>query len=231
MARKPFDWKLRHLVVIIFSVIMVYGFLELRGQWSPMHKWNRAVGDASFVLVAFSMAIGPWSRIWAKTKRLIPWRREFGIYGVILAFVHAAIILIGWMQWDLYRLIGMEWHPGLERYVMFQHGLGLANLIGIAALFYALVLGLTSNNFSQRILGNSVWKFVQQGTYILWWMIVIHTAYFLFMHFNDFHRATPEPNQLRWVFVYLVLAVSVAQLAASIETWKRRKSSTTVAAE
>ncbi len=222
MARKPFDWKLRHLAVMIIGAILVYGFLESRAQWSPMHKWNRAVGDASLVLIAFSMLIGPLARLWSKAKRLIPWRREFGIYGVILAFVHATIILIGWMEWDLYRLIGMEFHPGLEKYVMFQHGLGLANLIGVVGLFYALILALTSNDFSQRKLGNSVWKFVQQGTYIMWGIVVIHTAYFLFMHFQDFHRGTPEPNWFRWPFVWLVVSVSVLQFAASVKTWKRK---------
>ncbi len=220
MSRKAFDWKLRHLIVLVVGGLLVYGLLESRAEWSPMHKWNRAVGDASLILIAISMIIGPLSRLFPAAKRMIPWRRELGIYGVILAFVHAIIILVGWMEWDLYRLIGMEFHPGLNRYVMFQHGLGLGNILGIAALIYALVLALTSNDFSQRKLGSSVWKYIQQGTYILWWMLVIHTGYFLFMHFQDYHRGTPEPNWLRWPFVGLVLGVMVLQMAASIKTWR-----------
>ncbi len=220
MAQKAFDWKLRHLVILLFGALLTYGFLESRAQWSEMHRWNRALGDASVVLVALSMMIGPLSRLWGAAKRLIPWRRELGIYGVIAAFIHATIILVGWMNWDLYRLVGMEFHPGLQRYVMFQQGLGFSNILGIAALIYALILTLTSNDFSQRWLGASVWKHVQQGTYIMWWIIVLHTGYFLFMHFLHFDRATPEPNWFRWPFVGLVVTIMLLQFAATLKTWR-----------
>jgi len=231
VAQKAFDWKIRHLVVLLFGALLTYGFLESRAEWSDMHRWNRAIGDTSVLLVALSMMIGPLSRLWARAKRLTPWRRELGIYGVVLAFIHATIILVGWMEWDLYKLIGMEFHPQLQRYVMFQHGLGFANILGIAALIYALVLALTSNDRSQRWLGASVWKHVQQGTYIMWWIIVLHTGYFLFMHFLDYHRATPEPNWFRWPFVGLVLLVMALQFAASVKTWRVKAKGTAVPAE
>ncbi|MCF6273782.1 MAG: ferric reductase-like transmembrane domain-containing protein [Rhodobacteraceae bacterium] len=220
VTRKPFGWKTRHFIILLLGILLTYGLLESRAQWSGMHRWNRALGDASVLLVAFSMMIGPLSRLWPAAKRLVPWRRELGIYGVIAAFIHATIILVGWMEWDLFRLIGMEWHPGLQRYVMFQHGLGFANILGLAALIYALVLALTSNDRSQRWLGASVWKHVQQGTYIMWWIIVLHTGYFLFMHFLDYHRSAPDPNWFRWPFVGLVVLVMLLQFAASIKTWR-----------
>ncbi len=222
MAQKTFGWKTRHLVVVLFGGLLTYALLESRAEWSDMHRWNRALGDTSVLLVALSMMIGPLSRLWPRAKRLTPWRRELGIYGVMAAFIHATIILVGWMEWDLYRLVGMEFHPQLQRYVMFQHGLGFANILGVAALIYALILALTSNDFSQRRLGASVWKHVQQGTYIMWWIIVLHTGYFLFMHFQDFHKATPEPNWVRWPFVWLVLGIMALQFAASLKTWRTK---------
>lgn len=123
------------------------------------------------------------------------------------------------------RLFGFEFHPQFQRYVMFQHGFGLANVLGIAALIYASVLALTSNNLSERFLGASVWKYVQQSTYVLWWLIVLHTGYFMFMHFLDFHKQTPEPNWARWPFIWLVIGVLILQFVASVHTWriKQRK--------
>ena len=223
-------WWARHLVVILLAVAGTALFLYSRAQWSEMHRWNRAIGDVSLVLVAMAMMIGPLSRLWRGFSRLLPYRRELGIYAVLLAFIHATIILIGWVNLDLMRLIGFEFHPGLQQYVMFQQGFGLANLIGVLALLYGAILAITSNDASMRWLGNSVWKFVQRGTYVLWWLSVVHTAYFLFIHFVDFHRPTPEPNWFQWPFVGLVGTVMILQIAASWTTWRKGRDRGTVAA-
>lgn len=213
-------WWVRHLIVIVLAVIGTALFLYSRAEWSPMHRWNRAVGDMSLVLVALAMALGPMSRLWRSFVRWVPYRRELGIYAVMLALVHFTIILFGWVELDLMRLVGFEFHPSLQRYVMVQHGFGLANLVGVLALLYGAILAATSNDRSLRWLGSSVWKFVQQGTYVLWWLSVIHTGYFLFMHFLDYHRQTPEPNWFQWPFVGLVTIVLVLQIAASLTTWR-----------
>ena len=214
------SWWFRHVVVIVLAVVATALFLYSRAEWSPMHRWNRATADISLVLVALAMVLGPMSRLWRRFVVLLPYRRELGIYAIILALVHFMIILIGWVQLDLMRLVGFEFHPGLQQYVMVQQGFGLANLIGILALLYGAILAITSNDRSIKWLGNSVWKFVQQGTYVLWWLSVVHTAYFLFMHFLDFHRQTPEPNWFQWPFVGLVTIVLVLQVAASLMTWR-----------
>lgn len=224
-------WWARHLVVILIAVAGTALFLYSRAQWSEMHRWNRAIGDVSLVLVALAMVLGPLSRLWRVFTRFVPYRRELGIYAVILALIHAAIILVGWVQWDLMRLFGFEFHPGLQQYVMFQQGFALANLIGILALLYGLILAITSNDRSMRWLGNSVWKFVQQGTYVLWWLSVIHTAYFLFIHFLDFDRPTPDPNWFQWPFVAMVALVMLLQTAASWKTWRMGRNRGTAAAE
>lgn len=217
----PDSWWQRHVVIILIAAAGTAVFLVSRFEWSPMHRWNRATGDMSLVLVAMAMMLGPLSRLWRRAAIVLPYRRELGIYGVILAFVHALIILLGWVNLDLMRLFGFEFHPGLERYVMVNHGFALANVLGLLALVYGIVLGVTSNDASLRRMGNSVWKYVQRGTYVLWWLIVSHTAYFLFIHFLDFHRQTPEPNWAQWPFVALVGLVLALQIIASTTTWRR----------
>jgi sulfoxide reductase heme-binding subunit YedZ len=137
--------------------------------------------------------------------------------------VHTFIIFDGWLEWGLARFIGLQFVPQLDRYVMVQHGFGLANVLGIVALLYGAVLALTSNNFSQRLLGGAVWKFFQQSTYVLWMLVVLHTAYFLYLHFQDFHRPTPEPNWAQWPFAALVLGVLILQGAASWKIWRTRR--------
>lgn len=221
-SRLASDWKARHLLVILVATLGTYAFLESRAEWSAMHRWNRAIGDMSVMLVAMSMAIGPLSRLFAVLRGAVPFRRELGIYGVILALVHTAIILDGWVEWDFYRLFGFQLHPS-GQYVMVQHGFALANIIGVIALLYSIVLALSSSNWSQRLLGSSAWKFLQRGAYVLWMLIVIHTAYFLYLNFLDFHRPVPEPNWAQMPFVVLVGLVFILQLAAYIKTWSVRR--------
>ncbi|VAW00709.1 hypothetical protein MNBD_ALPHA07-1366 [hydrothermal vent metagenome] len=215
-------WKSRHMLVILVAALGTYAFLESRAEWSAMHRWNRAIGDMSVVLVAMSMAIGPLSRLFPVLRGALPFRRELGIYGVILALVHTAIILVGWVEWDFYRLFGFQLHPS-GQYVMVQHGFALANIIGIIALLYSIVLAMSSSNWSQRLLGSSAWKFLQRGAYVLWMLIIIHTAYFLYLNFLDFHRPVPEPNWAQMPFVILVGLVFILQLAAYIKTWSVRR--------
>lgn len=214
-------WWVRHILVIVMAALATALFLYSRAEWSPMHRWNRAIGDVSLVFIAMAMMLGPLSRLWRGAARVLPYRRELGIYAVVLAFIHAVIILLGWVELDLMRLFGFEFHPGLQRYVMVNHGFALANVLGLLGLVYGLVLGLTSNDLSLRKMGNNIWKYVQRGTYVLWWLSVAHTAYFLFIHFLDFHRQTPEPNWAQWPFVALVTVVLGLQIAASVVTWRK----------
>lgn len=209
---------LRHGLMALLSAGLVLIFAAIHGEWSPMHRWNRALADASLVLVALSMGLGPLARLLRPAVLVLPYRREAGIYGCLLALAHAGIILVGWVEWDLMRLFGFEWHPDLLSYVMLQHGFGLANAIGIAALLLAILLATTSSEVAMRRLGVSGWKFLQMGVLPLWWLSVAHVAYFLFMHFLSFHRATPEPNPLQYWFVGLVVLVLGLRLAAYLKT-------------
>lgn len=216
-------WKIRHLLVVLLSALGTYAFLESRAEWSEMHRWNRAAGDMSLVMVALAMGIGPIARLWKNFRKFLPWRRELGIYGVLLAIIHVAIILVGWIEWDLVKLFGYEIHPVTGKYVMLQHGFGLSNAIGIVALVYAITLALTSNDWSQKKLGSFIWKFLQQGAYVYWALITVHTAYFLYLHFQDFHRRVPDPNWAQLPFAILVLLVVSLQISAFVKTWRLKK--------
>ena len=134
----------RHALGLVVALLLIFSFGLVHGQWSEMHRWNRATADASFVLLTITMGIGPIAQLWPQLRFLVPFRRELGIYAVVLAALHTAIILGGWVTWDLVRLFGFEFHPGLGRYVMVQHGFGLANAVGVLALIYGLTLALTS---------------------------------------------------------------------------------------
>jgi sulfoxide reductase heme-binding subunit YedZ len=93
--RKPVGWIGRHFLVLLLAAAGAYILLESRAEWSPMHRWNRALGDAGLILISLSMAIGPLARLWPRCRRFMPFRREFGIHGVLLSVAHTVIILGG----------------------------------------------------------------------------------------------------------------------------------------
>ncbi len=218
-------WRtlMRHVVVVITAAALVYAFSLVHGQWSPMHRWNRAFGDAAVLLLALTMTLGAAPRIFRVCAKWLPWRRELGIYSVALATVHTVIILDGWVEWNLIRLFGFEFHPLDLRYVMLQHGFGLANAIGILALGIGFILLITSNDRAVRTLGAASWKTVQMTALVFWALVVAHTAYFLYAHFLSFHRATPVPNPLRLPFAILVLGVVALRVSAFASTTRHRQ--------
>lgn len=216
----PFRYaRWRHALGLVLALLLIFSFGLVHGEWSDMHRWNRATADASFVLLTTTMGIGPIAQLWPQLRFLVPFRRELGIYAVVLAALHTAIILGGWVTWDLVRLFGFDFHPSLGRYVMVQHGFGLANAVGVLALIYGLTLALTSSDRLVRFLGGPVWKFVQRASYVLWALVVVHTGYFLFLQFLDYHRQTPVPNPLQPWYLVLISLVLALRIVASLHLW------------
>jgi sulfoxide reductase heme-binding subunit YedZ len=218
----PGRQRRRHAIVALVALALTYIFWMSRPEWSPMHAGNRALADASLVLLAVTLAIGPLTRIWAPAAWLLPWRRETGIWTVVYGVAHTIVILDGWVEWDLVRLFGFLRHPQADEYVMVLHGFGLGNVLGLIALAYGIVLAATSNDRAQRFLGGRAWKFLQQGAYTLWLLVVAHTGYFLYLNFLDFHRPVPEPNWLQVPFAGLLVLIGGLQGWAFWITWRRR---------
>lgn len=214
----------KHLSVGALTLVVAVLFWLSRPGWHWMHAWNRAFADASLVLLFLTLAIGPAARLWTSARQWLRWRRELGIWTVVAAFGHGLIVLAGWAEWDLSRLFYS--FNLFKRDWALDQGFALGNLVGIVALAYGVVQVATSNDVSIRILGGSGWKWVQQGAYVLYALMVLHTAYFLFFHFISFHRPVPPPNWLQVPFLILVAALFALQTAALIVTVRRRRGGT-----
>jgi sulfoxide reductase heme-binding subunit YedZ len=215
----------RHALVGVVALVIAYGFWLTRPQWSAEMRFWRAVGDASFVLLLWTLLIGPLARHWAPVARLVPWRRETGIWFGLLALGHTLLTLHGWARWDVMRFLGYEFVPELGRYARLEPGFGLANLVGLIAMLLTLTLVATSSNWAIELLGGPAWKWLQYGAYIIFYLVALHTAYFLFMHYTpSFHRPTPpDPNWFRYPFLILALAVPALQVSAFVRTVIRNK--------
>jgi sulfoxide reductase heme-binding subunit YedZ len=216
---------LRHLVIGLIAVALALPFWYGRLDWDPDMRFWRAVGDSSFLLLIFTMAIGPIAKQWPSTGRIVPWRRETGIWFGLMAFLHTFLVWKGWARWDIWRFLGYEFVPELNRLARLEPGFGLSNIIGMLAIFLTLVLVATSSNRAVKLLGSSAWKWVQYGSYTVFYLVVIHTLYFLFLHYTaSFHRRVPEtPNWFQYPFLFLILIIPVLQVLAFFKTVNQRR--------
>lgn len=214
----------RNAVVVGLAALLFSIFWFGRMDWDPEMRMWRAFGDASVVLLFGSLALGPLAKLSRRSARALPWRRELGVWSAVTAIVHAILVLMWWVDWDLGRLMGYEFIPQLGRTARMEPGFGLANLMGLVALVWAVVLALTSSDRAVRLLGSSSWKWLHHGAYVLFYLTVIHAAYFLFMHYTlSFHREVPAPNWFRWPLVLMGMMVLGLQYWAFVKTTSRRR--------
>lgn len=216
---------LRHLLVGTLAFLLALPFWYGRLDWdSEMRLW-RAVGDSSFLLLFFTLAIGPLAKLWSGAARFISWRRETGIWFGLMTFLHTLLVWHGWARWDVWRFLGYDFVPQLGRVARMEPGFGLSNLIGMVAVLLTVVLVATSSNYAINRLGASAWKWLQYGSYTVFYLVVLHTVYFLFMHYTlSFHRQVPEnPNWFRYPFLILSLTIPVLQISAFVKTVRARR--------
>lgn len=213
---------LRHMIVGVMAATLVWIFWMSRPEWSPEMRLWKAFGDAALLLLFITLAIGPLARLWPASAKLVLSRRQTGIWFALMAFIHGFLVWDGWARWDISRFFGYEFIPQLGRTARLEPGFGLANLIGVAALFLIIILLATSSERALKYLGSS-WKWLHYGAYTIFYLSAIHSAYFLYMHYTlSFHKDVPPPNWFRLPFLLLVAVVILLQLLAFGKTVKKK---------
>lgn len=212
----------RHVAVAAVAAALVALFWASRPAWAAEMRLWKAVGDAAFVLLLITLSLGPLARISRPVTRLLPWRRQCGIWFALVATVHGFLVIHGWARWSLRRFLGYEIVPQLGREVRLEPGFGLANLVGLTALVFALVLAATSSDRALRRLGAPAWKWLHHSALFVFYLSLLHAGYFLFLHYTaSFHKAIPPPDWFRFPFVALGMALLVMQGAAFAKTAAR----------
>lgn len=230
---------LRHLAVGVLAILLGLVFWRSRMEWDPEMRLWKAVGDASFLLLALALAAGPLAILLPAAKPLLSWRRSFGIWFALTGLLHAYLVWDGWARWSLRRLFGFEEIP-LETgptLVLTDPGFGLSNLIGLVALFWGLLIAAVSSDFAMGALGSRAWKYVQQFAYVVFYLVGLHAAYFMFLHYNlslkslVFGKGIPPPNWFRGWFVAVVVTIMLLQLAGFVRTVAQRRAARTTGAD
>ena len=213
----------RHLLVGSIAFFLMYLFWLAHFEWEDDMRLWRAFGDAGYSMLFMTLIIGPMSRIWTSTSFLIPWRREVGIWFAVMAVTHGLLIANGWANWDVAKFFGYEFIPELGRMVRLEPGFGLANTLGFVAFLWVAILALTSSDRAMKWLGASSWKWMHTGSNIVFYLVAIHTSYFLFIHYTEsFHRMVPPQSTFVIPFVFMSIMVLTFQITAYIKTVKSK---------
>lgn len=223
---------LRHLGVAVAGVLAVTLVWQVNGTWSPDMRLWKAFGGGSFFLLWFALFIGPAARVWQPLQRLVSFRREAGVWFFLIALVHSYLILDGWVRWSVWEFFGYQYIPETEMYMRVEAGFGLANLAGLMALTFALILAATSFDRAVNFLGVSSWKWLHSFSYVVFYLSAIHVLYFAFIHYTPsllravLGQPTNYPdNPLKFYYLAAFLSVLLVQIIAFIITVRKQRTS------
>ncbi|ABX13034.1 ferric reductase-like transmembrane domain-containing protein [Nitrosopumilus maritimus] len=206
----------RHSLVFSIALSLTFVFWLAHYEWHDEMRLWRAFGDSGYTLLFVTLIIGPLSKIWTRTSFLLKWRREFGIWFAALATTHGILIAHGWANWDVAQFFGYEFVPQLGRMVRLEPGFGLANTLGFVAFLWIAIMAITSSDRAMKWLGASSWKWIHTGSHIVFYLVAIHTSYFLFIHYTEsFHKNVPPES----TFIIPFVAMSVIVLALQISSY------------
>ena len=186
---------LRHFSVGFLAVLLVYLFWLSRPELFFNARLWRALADAAFSFLFFTLAIGPLSRLWKPALRLLVWRRETGIWFAFLALTHFIRV---------------------SNFALSEPGIELPRLLGLIALFWALVLAATSSDRAVNFLSISSWKWLHLMTYVIFYLVAGHAAFFLFWRY-------PEVNWFEYPFLVMAFIVPILQISAFIKEVIRQR--------
>ncbi len=221
---------LRHLLLAGVASLLVYIVWVANSTWSPDMRLWKSFGGGAFILLFFTLSIGPAARLWKPLQKLVSWRRETGIWFAIIILIHTYLILDGWVRWSLWNFVGYQYAPELDMYLRAEPGFGLANLMGAVAVTFTFILAATSFDKVVNFLGASSWKWLHTFAYVIFYLAALHVLYFAFIHY------TPSPqrilmgmptnypaNPLAFYYLWAVILTFSVQTAAFIKTVKKQK--------
>ncbi len=179
------------------AVALIAAYFATLGG-APQTLFVKFLGLNSFLFLCLSLLIGPLTALRPKTfAPLIEPRPAIGLTAFVFVVLHAVLALVFYFNSNIANALSF---PPIAA--------------GAAAALIILVLALTSNTFSIRLLG-SWWKRIQQFNY---------AAFLLsFIHFILQSKALSAPFSLNYAQVILLALGVVTAIVQIIGFFIRRK--------
>ena len=196
----------QHFIVGLFSLVLVFVMGNFMGT-----PWPAAFARTSFFLLFLTLFVGPFMRLRKPAQVASPlqipstWRGELGIWFTLTGLMHFVLLAVDRPITSFIEIGG--------------GGYGLANLLGLVALLFALILAATSCSAAIKYLGVQSWKWIQSFSYVIFYLVVGHILYFQF--FSTYENN--EPDWFGYAMLILSLIIIFMQSAAFIATLMKKK--------
>lgn len=223
--RREWTFLVRHVASAAAMLLLVVLYLNAFGGFEyDIHSWNRSFANASVVLFAVTLAISPLARLWRAASHALAWRRETGIWATIAAAIHVGIFWEGALGWEWRRFFYpssgrmgdiAETLLGDPSRGLLPTAFNVANVVGLVALVYALVLAVASNDASQRWL-RSGWSWLMKRSTTMWLLVLLHA--WVFAYYITFGNALAIGTL--WASFWMVLLLQTAAFSKTV--WLRR---------
>jgi DMSO/TMAO reductase YedYZ heme-binding membrane subunit len=227
---------LRHLGMATVSALLVYLFYlsysawgvqpALWPDWGQDHPFWRAWAHAAFVLLFLTVILAPAATLWRPIKKLMPWRRELGIWFAVLSLGHAYAIWDRWARRDIATLFGFQYVDELGSYVLLHPEVGIMNMMGMVMLPMIILLAATSFDAAVDVLGASSWRWIHRTLVpVIFYIAMLRGTLYLFYFF----QTTPPdwrvypPIWFLYVFLGMGTAAVLLQGAAFTKIVLQRK--------
>ena len=163
-----------------------------------------ACGYAGFILIVFSLLIGPYKLLCQRRNPVnLNLRRDVGIWAGINGCIHVLCVLLARTRSNLIYLFLRPKLQGVG-YDLLLSPQGMSNNLGLLATFILILLLVLSNDIALKTFKGKHWKRLQRFNYGLVILAFIHTI--LYQRFSNRARA----------FVILTLVLAVAVLVMQI---------------
>ena len=190
----------KHITVAALSLAVIILF-----RFAIVMPWPMAFARVSYILLFLILIIGPLQKIKDPAKKASAnfaawsWRGELGIWCTITAVVHFILL---WIDRSLGQMIQIG-----------GNGYGLANVIGLVALVWAIILAISSLNTIIMFLGLRVWKWVHSFTYVVFYLVVAHIGYFQFFSTDN---GVVHTNWFGYLMIVMATIVLILQCIAFV---------------
>jgi DMSO/TMAO reductase YedYZ heme-binding membrane subunit len=227
----------RHLGMAAISALLVYVFYLSYGAWGVQpalwpdwgqdHPFWRAWAHAAFVLLFLTLILSPASTFFRPIRKLLPWRRELGIWFAVLSLGHAYAIWDRWARWDVATLFGFQHVEELDRYVLVRPEVGIMNVMGMVMLPMIVLLAVTSFDRAVSFLGASSWKWIHRTlVHVIFYIAMLRGVLYFFYLFQTTPPEWRVYPSIWFLHVFLgmgVVAVSLQGAAFARTVLRRRR--------
>lgn len=159
----------RHVVVLLASAVLAVLFTLSKDEPITIGLLGLGMADAAILMLCLTMSIGPAIRLVPRLQPLLCWRRQLGIGVTVASTLHVVAFAIP----DVLALPGLVLEEKNGRVFLDTNLTAAVSWVGITAFMYALVLGITSNDFSQRVL-KAGWYRLHAQSYAFFVLAVVH---------------------------------------------------------